>query len=210
MEPHDETSGHWERIYSQRSANERSWTEDVPVASLSLVDLIQLPTDAAIIDIGGGASTFADELLNRGYTDLTVLDIAQVALNELRLRVETANPPPTIRPTLLTANILDWQPQRTFALWHDRAVFHFLVNDDERIAYRDRLGESTALGSHVILATFAPTGPESCSGLSVRRYSTSELVDFFSPIASVISTSAHEHITPNGAKQPFSWVVLRR
>lgn len=206
----DDRARHWELIYTQRPANQRSWTELDPLISLSFVDLIGLPTNAAVIDIGGGASTFADRLLADGYTDVTVLDISPSALNELQIRVKAARPQPASQPKLIASNILEWTPQRTFSLWHDRAVFHFLVDDNERVTYREKLRKSTAPGSHVIIAAFAPTGPESCSGLPVRRYSTSELAAFFAPIASVITTETHIHTTPNTSTQPFSWVLLRR
>jgi hypothetical protein len=110
----------------------------------------------------------------------------------------------------IVRDVTDWIPDRTYDAWHDRAVFHFLIDEASRSAYRSVLLNATHDGSTVMIATFGPDGPATCSGLPVRRYSTDELVDFFSPDFRAVITTADVHLTPTGNEQSFSWVVLRR
>ncbi len=142
-----------------------SWYQPEPAMSLALIDRLRVPKGAPVVDVGGGASLLVDRLVARGYTDLTVLDVSSTALEIARRRLGDTAP---VR--WLHEDLLSWQPERRYALWHDRAVFHFLTDAAERAKYlsivRQTLGDSGAL----IIATFASDGPERCSGLPVARY----------------------------------------
>ena len=147
-----------------------NWYQPEPATSLALIDRLRVPKGAPVIDVGGGASLLVDRLVARGYTDLAVLDVSSTALEIARRRLGDTAP---VR--WLHEDLLRWRPERPYALWHDRAVFHFLTDAAERAKYltilRQTLGDSGAL----IIATFASNGPERCSGLPVARYDAIDL-----------------------------------
>jgi SAM-dependent methyltransferase len=182
-----------------------SWYQPEPAMSLALIDRLRLPKGAPVIDIGGGASLLVDRLLARGHTDLAVLDVSSTALEIARRRLGDATTP--VR--WLHEDIMIWQPERPYALWHDRAVFHFLTHAAERARYltimRQALGQSGAL----IIATFASDGPERCSGLPVARYDATDLEQLLDGFT-VIESSREEHVTPAGTVQPFTWIAANR
>ena len=193
----------WKIAYGEKSEQERSWTQLVPTDSLAIVDSLGLSLTDAIIDIGGGASYLVDNLRQRGFTDITLLDISTDALAESRQRNgDVLN--------YIATDITQWTPQRTYALWHDRAVFHFLTQPDQQNIYVQALTAATHPGSHVIVATFAPDGPEMCSGLPVQRWSSQQLAECFSEGFKLVTTERHEHTTPWGSVQPFTFVLLQR
>jgi SAM-dependent methyltransferase len=181
-----------------------SWYQPEPAMSLAFIDRLRVPKGAPVIDIGGGASLLVDRLLARGYTDLAVLDVSSTALEIARRRLGDPTP---VR--WLHEDIMIWQPERRYALWHDRAVFHFLTHAEERARYltimRQALGESGAL----IIATFASDGPERCSGLPVARYDAIDLEQLLDGFT-VIESSREEHVTPGGTVQPFTWIAANR
>jgi rhodanese-related sulfurtransferase len=194
---------HWDSRYMTAGATQVSWYQPTAGMSLALIDRLGVPKAAPIIDIGGGASLLVDELLARDYTDLTVLDVSVSALSIARQRLGNRAP---VR--WLCEDVTTWQPERRYGLWHDRAVFHFLTEPDERVQYMHSLHQAIGPAGAVIMATFASDGPESCSGLPVARYDAGELerlLDGFSLIAS----SREEHITPEGIVQPFTWIGAR-
>lgn len=199
---------HWDERYRSTTPVERSWTQDVPAESLDYVDEIGLTWSDPVIDVGGGASRFVDALVDRGFVDLTVLDLASSAIDEACARVADAHPDVPI--TWVCADVTTWEPTRTYRLWHDRAVFHFLVERAAREAYLDRLTRATAPGSWVILATFAPDGPPTCSGLPVARYDERELTEVLGPHFELARHDHRIHTTPWGATQPFTWALFRR
>lgn len=180
-----------------------SWYQPVRKMSLGLIRQMEVVVDAPVIDVGGSESFLVDNLLTRGFSDLTVLDLSQVALHEARRRVGIT----VVR--WVQADVVTWKPDRTYGLSHDRAVFHFLVDPDARAAYVRTLMAATAPGSAVILATFAPTGPETCSGLPVARYSSPALAEALGPRFQLLATEEEEHSTPSGGIQPFTWVAGR-
>lgn len=193
----------WKIAYGDKSENERSWTQLVPSDSLGIIDSLQLDASDSIIDIGGGASYLVDNLRQRGFVDITLLDISPDALAESQQRNgDSLN--------YIATDITQWTPQRTYALWHDRAVFHFLTEPQQQNTYIHALNTATHAGSHAIIATFAPDGPEMCSGLPVHRWSAQELADRFSESFSMMSSERHEHTTPWGSVQPFTFVLLKR
>jgi trans-aconitate methyltransferase len=195
---------HWDHVYEDSGTNAVSWYQSEPAVSLELIELLDVGPDSGIIDIGGGASVLSDHLLTRGYTDLTVLDLSEVALEAARGRVGAGS---TV--TWLAQDVLTWEPTRTFALWHDRAVFHFLSGHEVE-DYLNVLCQVIPSGGAVIMATFAPDGPDRCSGLPVTRYSSTELGEVLGTSFAMEAQRREVHVTPSGAVQPFTWIAARR
>lgn len=197
---------HWDEVYRTKAPDSVSWYQPTPEPSLRALDELRLPVTASLIDVGGGASSLVDRLVERGWPDLTVLDIAAPALDlaKARLGDETA------RVAWVIDDVTAWRPERQYDAWHDRAVFHFLTELEQRLAYRRALETGTAPGSAVIIATFAPDGPERCSGLPVQRYDAAALVREFSSVFALERDWREEHTTPNGGRQSFQWCVFRR
>ena len=197
---------HWDEVYRTKAADSVSWYQPTPEPSLRALDELHLPATAALIDVGGGASSLIDRLIERGWSDLSVLDIAEPALEvaKARLRGEVG------RVDWVVADVTVWRPGRHYDVWHDRAVFHFLTEPEQRLAYRNALEAGTAPGSVVIIATFAPDGPERCSGLPVQRYDAAALAAEFSSAFVLEREWREEHTTPAGGRQSFQWCVLRR
>lgn len=196
---------HWEQIFASRAEPERSWTEPAPLTSLTAIAALGSPDDAPIVDIGGGASRLVDHLLEAGRLDITVVDISRTALSQARARVGHDAPVEWIE-----ADITEWCPTRRYAIWHDRAVFHFLHRTADLEHYRDIARDGIVVGGHLVMGTFAPDGPESCSGLPVRRWSATELALHFADGFELESSAVVDHRTPSGGTQPFTWVTLRR
>lgn len=189
---------HWERVYAEKEPREVSWFEAVPTSSLAMIEAAGLPCEAPIVDVGGGASRLAEELLRRGHTDVTVVDISAEALGRAREGFADAE-----RIEWVVGDVRRHDFGRRFALWHDRAVFHFMVTSGDRRAYLETLGRSVQPGGHVLLATFGREGPERCSGLPVTRYSPESLAAALGGIAELRSWRHEEHRTPAGEEQQF-------
>jgi len=200
----EQRARHWKNVYEASSPDAVSWYQPEPVVSLELVDLLGVAPESAVIDIGGGASVLVDRLLARGFTDLTVLDISDAALRASRQRVGD-----DARVAWITEDLLSWKPTRRYDLWHDRAVFHFL-SGAEVDDYRNVLLRAVTPGGSVVMATFAPDGPEQCSGLPVTRYSADELGAVLGSGFQVAEHRREVHTTPAGAVQPFTWIAARR
>jgi rhodanese-related sulfurtransferase/SAM-dependent methyltransferase len=195
---------HWDRRYADAGATRVSWYQPEPAMSLALVDRLRVPKAAPVIDVGGGASLLVDELLARGYLDLSVLDVSSTALEIAHKRLGHAAP-----VLWICEDIMTWQPERRYALWHDRAVFHFLTDRAEKVRYMNVMRQALGPGGALVMATFAADGPERCSGLPVARYDASDLellLDGFT----VVESSREEHLTPGGAVQPFTWIAAKR
>ncbi|RUM27594.1 class I SAM-dependent methyltransferase [Rhizobium vallis] len=197
---------HWDEVYRTKAANSVSWYQPTPEPSLRALEELQLPATAALIDVGGGASSLADRLLERGWFDLTILDIAAPALDVAKARLQGD----AGRVAWIVADVTEWRPGRRYDVWHDRAVFHFLTEPEQRLAYRHALETGTAPGSVVIIATFAPDGPERCSGLPVQRYDAAALAVEFGSAFALERDWREEHTTPGGGRQWFQWCVFRR
>ena len=195
----DELRDHWQKVYATRAPTEVSWYQPVPERSLALIRDTGVPPDAPLLDVGAGASTLVDQLLAAGYTDLTVLDISGTALATAQARLGAA----AARVRWVEADITRFTPERRYALWHDRAVFHFLVEPDRRQRYLDTLGAALAPGGHLILATFGPQGPTRCSGLPVQRYAAAELDALLAPRYRLVRSEIEDHRTPAGQPQQF-------
>jgi trans-aconitate methyltransferase len=197
---------HWEKVYTTRGESEVSWFQETPARSLELIALVGAIQDSAIIDIGGGASRLVDHLVSRGYHDLTVLDLSAAALASARSRIGGK----ADRVTWITADITLWQPSRSYDVWHDRAAFHFLTEPNDQAAYVARLRRALRAGGHAIIATFAPDGPERCSGLMVSRYEADALAAKLGEGFELIDTRRHDHTTPWGSVQKFQFSTFRR
>ena len=198
-------AAHWDAAYAQ-GADTRSWFEKHPHMSLRMLDAAGVSAADAVIDVGGGASTLTGALLDRGFGDLTVLDISAAGMQHARDRLG----PRAGRVHWLTADVLCWHPTRRYRAWHDRAVYHFLTTEEHRQQYLHTLDTATAQGAIAVFGCFAPDGPQHCSGLPVARYSPAQLACQLGARWLVISQDREEHITPAGATQPFTWIALRR
>jgi len=195
----------WEGVHDGTEVDGVSWWQSVPELSLGLVDETRVSKDAAVIDVGAGWSTLVDHLLERGYRDLTAIDLSVSALNTVRERLGSAGE----GVKLEVADVLDFRPRASYALWHDRAVFHFLTEPDEREDYLGSLGRCLAPDGWLVVATFGPDGPTTCSGLPIVRYTHEALVAEF-PGFELVSTAGEDHVTPWGTRQQFTAVLLRR
>ena len=194
----------WENTHDGKDVDGVSWWQSVPDLSLGLVDQAKLGRHEPIIDVGAGWSTLVDHLLDLGYADLTAIDLSATALQTVRERIGDAG----ADVVLTVADVLDLRPSRRYALWHDRAVFHFLTELDEREDYRASLDASLAAGGWVVVATFGPDGPSTCSGLPIVRYTHEELAAEF-PGYELVDTSGEDHLTPWGTRQQFTAILLR-
>ena len=195
---------YWENVHDGKDVDGVSWWQSVPGLSLDLVDQTGVAPDDPVIDVGAGWSTLADHLLERGFTDVTATDLSRTALDTVRDRVGERNE----FLTLLVADVLDLDTGRRYALWHDRAVFHFLIDEEERDDYRASLARSLRPDGWFVIATFGPDGPETCSGLPIVRYTHEELAAEF-PGFTVCATAGEDHLTPWGTNQQFTAVLLR-
>ena len=196
---------HWQGVYAAREPTEVSWYEPVPAVSLELIEASGVARDAGIVDVGGGASTLAAELARAGYTDVAVADISAEALARARGELASAG---AIR--FVEADVTDHDFGRRFELWHDRALLHFMVEESDRSGYVATLRRSLAPGGHAVIAAFAPAGPEQCSGLPVRRYAAEEVAVTLGEGFELVESRAHEHRTPAGSAQAFTYSLLRR
>ncbi len=198
---------HWGKVYSSKAPEAVGWFQERAQLSLDLIKATGFGTDAAIIDVGGGASRLVDDLVARGYVDLTVLDLSAAALNAARQRLGEQQK--MVR--WIEADITEVElPAQHYDIWHDRAVFHFLTAAEQRAAYVRAVLRSVKPGGHVIVATFAEDGPEQCSGLLVVRYRPDELHNEFGEAFTLLKHQKEVHRTPFGTEQQFVYCCLRR
>jgi SAM-dependent methyltransferase len=192
---------HWQNVYASKSENEVSWFQENPAPSLDLVAAAGISGEAAIVDIGGGASRLVDNLLDQGFRRLTVLDLSANALagakKRLGHRAEGIE--------WIAADVTSWEPSATYDLWHDRAAFHFLTEPADRDAYLVRLNKALRPGGHAIIATFALDGPERCSGLPIVRYEPEGLARTIGHGFRLVESRRHDHVTPGGNMQRFQF-----
>jgi SAM-dependent methyltransferase len=203
MQPNKE---HWERVYTTKAATEVSWFQDHSDVSMGLIKRTGAGVDDPIIDVGGGASRLIDDLLGDGYSNLTVLDISGSALQIAQQRLGASALAVTWLEADITATDL---PRHGFKVWHDRAVFHFLVDADQRERYVRLVQHAVKPGGHVIIASFGPDGPLRCSGLPVVRYSPDSLHDEFGPSFELVEHTSESHRTPFATVQQFVYCYCR-
>jgi trans-aconitate methyltransferase len=197
---------HWENVYATKGESEVSWFQRAPAQSLELMTHAGATPHMGVIDIGGGASRLVDSLVAMDFRDITVLDLSESALAAAKARLGRR----ADRVAWVVADVTSWEPHRTYDVWHDRAAFHFLTEERDRSAYIARLTESLNVGGHAIIATFAPDGPERCSGLPVMRYDAETLGLALGGAFALIETRRDEHLTPWGSKQRFQFSMFRR
>lgn len=198
---------HWERVYTTKTPTGVSWFQEHARQSMELIRQTGAAKDAAIIDVGGGASTLIDDLTGDGYTNVTVLDLSEAALSAARARLgDRAD-----RVTWVAGDITQIAlPALAYDVWHDRAVFHFLTAQEDREAYVRAVLRSVKPGGSVIVATFAEDGPEHCSGLPVVRYSADALHAEFGAPFTLLKQEREEHHTPFGMVQKFIYCLCRK
>ena len=197
---------HWEHIYQTKAPTQVSWYQEHARFSLQYIRNTGIQKTDAIIDVGGGASTLVDDLIADGYQDISILDVSAVALQLACQRLgERAVHVNWIEADITQADL----PEQAYDLWHDRAVFHFLTQAIDRQRYIDNVRHAVRVGGHIIVATFAPDGPERCSGLEVVRYSSESLHDEFGGDFEVVDSTRETHHTPFGTEQKFIYCYCR-
>ncbi|MFL9966629.1 class I SAM-dependent methyltransferase [Paraburkholderia sediminicola] len=198
---------HWEGVYRNKAADAVSWYRSHLDTSLRLIDENAPDRNAAIIDVGGGESTLVDDLLQRGYRNLTVLDMSAVALGTAKQRLGSIAEQVTwVESDIMVVDL----PEHRYDVWHDRAVFHFLTEQSQRDAYTRMLTRALKPGGRVVIATFGPLGPNRCSGLDVRRYDVQLLSDEFGPGFELVTSTLEDHHTPAGSSQQFLYCCFRK
>lgn len=194
-----ERKQHWEQVYTQKQPTEVSWFQPRPEISLQFITRCGVAKDQPIIDVGGGASRLVDNLLAEGYSDVSVLDISAAALQHAQQRLGAQ----AAAVQWIESDATQFQPTRQYALWHDRAVFHFLIEAADRELYRQRLEQGLAKGAHLIIATFALDGPTMCSNLPIQRYSPDSLAAELGTGFALVETMSELHTTPAQKQQSF-------
>ena len=197
---------HWEQVYQSKASDAVSWYQPHAQMSLEMIREIAGSGRAALIDVGAGASNLVDDVLTQGLAEVTVLDISATALALVQRRLgERANKVRWIEADVTQASL----PSLAYDIWHDRAVFHFLIDASDRQAYLAQVGRALKPGGHLLLATFAHDGPQKCSGLPVMRYSAQGLQAVFGPSFKLLSQRHEEHHTPAGTVQSFMYAHLQ-
>jgi ubiquinone/menaquinone biosynthesis C-methylase UbiE len=188
---------HWNKVYETKQSNEVSWTQEKPERSLDFIHGFQLNKEASIIDIGGGDSKLVDYLLDEGHENLTVLDISSTSLEKAKKRLgEKAK-----KVKWIVTDILDFEPDTTYDLWHDRATFHFFTNDKEIKKYVEIVERSVS--GFLLIGTFSDKGPTKCSGLNIKQYSEHQLSKEFANSFYKIRCLKEDHVTPFNTIQNF-------
>ncbi|MDP2041296.1 MAG: class I SAM-dependent methyltransferase [Algoriphagus sp.] len=197
---------HWQNIYQAKDTTKVGWHQERPQISLDFIAKSKVSPEDPIIDVGGGDSRLVDHLLEIGFQNLWILDISAKALNKVKHRLAQKQG----QVTYSVSDVLDFHPKTKFGLWHDRAVFHFLMDKKEQQAYRSLVEGIIAPGGYMVLATFSRSGPNMCSGLPVKQYSIEDLEEFFSHEFSLMEGINYDHITPAGIPQNYTVCLFQR
>jgi len=201
-----ERRAHWQNVYQTKGEQTVSWFQERPDISLDLIHATGVDAGASIIDIGSGASKLVDALIGEGFEAVAVLDLSEKALTTAKARLGAKGG----QVQWIVADVTNWQPSQTYDLWHDRAALHFLTDARDRAAYAERVVQVVRVGGHVIIGTFAPDGPERCSGLPVMRHDAATLGELLGPALALVETRRHDHRTPSGLIQKFQFSRFRR
>jgi len=196
---------HWENIYSTKQLNEVSWYQPTPETSLKFIEELNIPKTASIMDIGGGDSFLVDNLLQLGYQNITVLDISKKAIERAKLRLGKQSK----NVKWIEADVSDFNPTEAYDLWHDRAAFHFLTEEQEIENYLKSAQKGVKDSGHLIVGTFSTDGPKKCSGIEITQYSESTLTKRFSKFKKV-NCRLIEHETPFNTKQSFIFCTFKK
>lgn len=197
------TTDHWNGVWAGRDPDLVTWFQAIPRRSLELITEVARPSDP-VVDVGGGASRLVDHLLDLGYTDVTVVDLAASALDASRARLVSR----AGDVTWVVADARELRLARPVAVWHDRAVFHFLTAAEDRAAYVAACCRALRSGGHAVIATFGPDGPETCSGLPTCRYDAAQLAAEFGPDFELVEAAEETHVSPTGVEQQFTYALL--
>ena len=197
---------HWENIYSTKKLNEVGWYQPTPETSLNFIKELKLPKTASIIDIGGGDSFLADNLLEIGYQNISVLDISKKAIERAKLRLGKKGE----NVKWIEVEITEFNPTETYDLWHDRAAFHFLTDENEIENYILSAQKGVSDSGNLIIGTFSTEGPKKCSGIEIRQYSESTLLNRFTSSFEKIKCLIIDHETPFNTTQNFIFCGLRK
>ena len=190
------TKSHWEKIYSEKSPQEVSWTQETPTTSIEFFNDFKLSKTSPIIDVGGGESKFVDYLLENGYQNISVLDISENAINKAKERIGKKSE----NVDWIISDINNFKPKQKYALWHDRAVFHFLTSEIEIKRYVENIKLNT---ENFIVGTFSTSGPKKCSGLEITQYDKSLLNKLFEDSMEIEKAEYINHTTPFETTQNF-------
>jgi trans-aconitate methyltransferase len=196
---------HWQHVYTNKAEDELSWHEEAPALSLALLAGVGLGPEMAVVDIGGGTSRLVDELVARGQAHVTVVDLSPAALETAKKRLAGAG-----NVEWIAEDVTEWKPKRSYDLWHDRAAFHFLTAPEDQQAYVRVMARALRTGGRAVIGTFAPDGPEKCSGLPVARHDAASLQAALGERYSLVATRRHEHTTPWGAVQRFQFSTFEK
>ncbi len=197
---------HWETVYLTKDTTKVGWFQTKPHVSCELISSLKLPKNASIIDVGGGDGFLADWLLDEGFEQVTVLDISAAALEKVKNRLGRS----ASRVLWEASNILEFGPKGKFDLWHDRAVFHFIIEPKDQQNYRSLVESSVSAGGYLLIMTFSKSGPKTCSGLPVQQYDIEDLEEFFGDEFELVNSLNYDHITPSGSGQNYSVGLFRR
>jgi trans-aconitate methyltransferase len=197
---------HWEHIYQTKQPDEVSWYQPIPQTSLDFINELRVPLTAGIIDIGGGDSLLVDHLLNKGYQNITVLDISATAIENAKKRIGSKGS----NVKWIVADAANFHPTGQYDLWHDRAAFHFLTNEQEISNYLNTAQQSLAPGGLLVIGTFSGQGPEKCSGIRVKRYSARTMTERLEKFFEKIKCITVDHKTPFNTLQNFVFCSFRK
>jgi len=201
-----ERKKHWETVFQTKDTTKASWFQPIPETSLNLIDKLKLAKTAKIIDVGSGDSYLGNFLLKKGYSNITLLDISEKALDTIKKRLSDK----AEKITFLADDVTDFSTSDTYDLWHDRAVFHFLTDETDIQKYVNNVSDKITSGGFLILGTFSNNGPDMCSGLKVQQYSENQLTKIFSTRFEKIECFTENHQTPSGSGQNFLFCVFRK
>ncbi len=199
------TKKHWEKIYKNKEIDETSWYQENPEQSLNLISSTKLPKESSIIDVGGGESLLANKLIESGYRNITVLDISSTSIRKVKKRLGRNSK----NIEFVLSDILEYDTSKRFDVWHDRATFHFLINELDIKKYVKLLDQLIKSGGYLIIATFSTKGPDMCSGLDVKQYSKESMKKIFNNFRLVKSLEAY-HRTPSGKSQKFIYCMFKK
>jgi len=199
------TPAHWDSAYAAGDTT-RGWYQPAASMSMQLLGALDVDPSTSVIDIGAGASVFVDDLLAAGYRDITLVDHSPVGLAVARARLGSR----AEEVTFVEADLLTWQPPRSYGVWHDRAVLHFLLDDGDVARYRQTLLAATHIGSVAIIGVFGPQGPQMCAGLPVRRYDDPAIDVILGAEFTRIDSLISDHVRPDGDTQQYLWTTARR
>lgn len=195
---------HWQNVYHTKGECEVSWFQESPEISLDMIRTAGVHSDAAIIDVGGGSSRLVDSLLGAGFASITVLDLSENALETAKARLGTRRN----EVEWVVSDIMAWKPSKTYEVWHDRAAFHFLTDDNDQKTYAECVRKAIKPGGFVIIGTFALDGPERCSGLPVIRHDGTSIGKILGGSFVLLDRRMHDHQTPGGQFKSFNSVFF--